>query len=271
LELGSFFKFPFYRLFFSLVVGIIALESLVLSWNFKHSTPNSSVIDGVLLRIEKPTEPYNIPTLSTIEIPFKVIRIMNTRNHQTAIVFRPVNKIRETKNPPKIIFRTGAYLKGDPTIEIKAIPDLIIDKTWIIFKIKTWNLYSLVIYLMLAALVGELLCSVGDILLGILFCFNPLSCSPYIEKCSPFNKSLIRISEVKDLSKEFLEFSELHFILSRTFSGLVILSFLLILQLFSEIRESILPTTILLLALTLIAIIYRIQANRIIKQGSKNC
>lgn len=110
MELGSFFKFPFYRLFFSLVVGIIALESLVLSWNFKHSTPNSSVIDGVLLRIEKPTEPYNIPTLSTIEIPFKVIRIMNTRNHQTAIAFRPVNKIKETKNPLKIIFRTGAYL-----------------------------------------------------------------------------------------------------------------------------------------------------------------
>jgi len=179
---------------------------------------------------------------------------------------------------------------------------------------------------MLAALVGELLCSIGDILLGILFCFNPLSCSPYIEKCSPFNKELIKISELKDLSKEFLEFSELHFVLSRTFSGLIILSFLLILEFFPIIWESILPATMLLfvtmitsvlysrnvkmkdliivlvyillyillstfilvftlvvvksliisilstsvLILLLIALTYRIQANRIIKQGSKN-
>ncbi len=187
-------------------------------------------------------------------------------------------------------------------------------------KFNSWSSYVFFTYCLLATLMGEIFCSIADIIFGCIFGYNPFSCKDSLEDCLPWeensgnsenrNKNLqIKASDFKSLEEKILEFSELHFIISRNMAGLalvlsIVFCFLspvgtiiaianltVLTQLLIHREKYIIPigiiallfisyllaktiivgaATIFILALEALSIIYRIQANRIIIHGKKN-
>ncbi len=263
-EISSFFRFPFYRLFFSLVVGIIALESFALTLNFKNQS-NHKIIDGILLRIEeKRSEDFlNIPKEAVLKLP---IWIKNIRNpHENEIHIKTKNF--HSKNTATLTIKSGAYIVGDPTIKLEEIPDLVISignlKLWIFYKFKDWNFYVFAIVAIIATLIGELICSLSDIVLGLIFGYNPFSCDERIENCTPITGEVyIGVKNFENINQQILEFSELHFLISRVLMGLLMVTLTTLLFLLLTLRAINLLSTSLLLPLIIAFIIISCIKNR---------
>ena len=228
------FRFPFYRIFFSVVVGIIALEGFVLSYNQKQKENNKKlqVIDGVLIRVIKSDSTKDLPLPGQIEIPFTIesFRGNNNQSAEFNINFPGSFDSEKTNNSsfsksviPKIKFTGGFAIESDPILVLENKPDIVIGSHWLFLKFKNWNIAAFVIYLILTTLIGEILCTIGELTVGILFLnFNPFNCKNEIEKCSIRSDSNIGLHHLLGAEEKQLEFSELHYILSRLYSGLAI-------------------------------------------------
>ncbi len=276
MNLEKLFKFPFYRIFFSLIIGIIALEGFILGYNYKFKN-NNQTIDGILVKIQ---EQYS-------KSKYK--------------------KKDDTEEKDK---------KKDT--EIKRKPENLkveIGKYKVYIKFNSWSGYVFFTYCLFTTLVGEIFCSTADILLGFLFGYNPIFCEDFLENCLPWEENSgnsedkntnlkIKVSDLKNLEEKILEFSEMHFILSRNMAGLALvlsilfsllsptgliitianLSFLILHAIYRDSYSAViisiitivsiiylLTQTVILgiftsfiLGLEILSIIYRIQANRII-------
>ena len=244
------FKFPFCRIFFSIVVGIIALEGFVLSYNQQQeeNSKGTKVTDGVLIRLIKSGSPKELPLIGQIEIPF-TIKSFKGNNNQAANF--NIKFSQSTKSEiPKVKFTGGFIIKKDPILILENEPDIIIGNHWLFLKFKNWSTIALTIYLLIAGMVGEFLCTLGDLIVGMCFFnFDPCSCDTIIESCSPVNDKKIKVNEI--LTNEIKrDFSELHFSISRLFAGLSMLS----LTLEFAIRNQISSILIVLCLLTIICL-----------------
>lgn len=217
------FRFPFYRIFFSVVVGIIALEGFVLSYNQKQKENDKKlqVTDGVLIRVIESDSTKDLPLPGQIEIPFTVKKFKKSENQSTEFDIR---FSRLTKSvAPKIKFTGGFVIKDDPILVLENKPDIVIGNHWLFLKFKSWNIIVLTIYLLIAGIVGEFLCTLGDLLIGICcFGFNPCRCDDELEYCNPTknNNEKVKISSILKDNSQIADFSELHFSLSRVYAGL---------------------------------------------------
>ena len=213
------FRFPFYRIFFSVVVGIIALEGLILSYNYNE---DRKLIDGVLIRIIEPDLPQELPLPGQIEIPFTVEKFKGSNNQAAKFDVRFSKSTESTT--PKFRFTGGFVIKSDPVIVLENRPDIVIRGHWLFLKFKNWNVITLFIYLLIVTLTGEFFCALGDLIIGLCFFnFDPCSCDTTVESCSPIDDRKIRVKQI--LTNETKrDFSELHFSISRLFAGLTMVS-----------------------------------------------
>ena len=269
------FRFPFYRIFFSVVVGIIALEGFVLSYNQKENDKKLQVIDGVLIRVIESDSTKELPLPGQIEIPFTVKKFKKSKNQSAEFDIR-FSRLTESV-APKIKFTGGFVIKDDPILVLENRPDIIIGNHWVFLKFKSWNIIVLTIYLLIAGIVGEFLCTLGDLLIGMCFFgFNPCSCDNDLEYCNPKyfcssmkngsesdsgdtkgnNNKILKISSIIRNNSMITDFSELHFSLSRVYAGL----FLSTLVIGTKIGITSLLENITLLNIILIVVILMVFA-----------
>ena len=223
------FRFPFYRIFFSVVVGIIALEGFVLTYNHKE---DGSLTDGVLIRIIKQDSPQELPLSGQVEIPFiiKTFKYNSTQSANFDVDFFSSTNLEKTDKSyflketiPKIKFTGGFVIKDDPFLILENRPDIVIGDHWLFLKFKNWNIIVLTIYLLIAGIVGEFLCTLGDLFIGMCcFGFDPFRCDDELEYCNPAedNNRKVKISSILKDNSQIADFSELHFSLSRVYAGL---------------------------------------------------
>ena len=280
------FRFPFYRIFFSVVVGIIALEGFVLSYNQKENDKKLQVIDGVLIRVIESDSTKELPLPGQIEIPFTVKKFKKSKNQSAEFDIR-FSRLTESV-APKIKFTGGFVIKDDPILVLENRPDIVIGNHWVFLKFKSWNIIVLTIYLLIAGIVGEFLCTLGDLLVGMCFFgFNPYSCDNDLEYCRPDyikdkilkyirecvgkknnnqkknssdrsndtkdnNNKIVKISSILRNNPMITDFSELHFSLSRVYAGLFLTTLVLVGGKFIPYSLLLLITIIALIIVTLI-------------------
>ena len=252
-----------------MVIGIIALEGLILTYNSKYESENQAVLDGILIKIQE-KQPL-IPHLG---------KSHSQKQEDNAQKYNLKNKVNNKQDLENIKLEIGNY-----TIYI---------------KFNSWSGYVFFIYCLFATLVGEIFCSIADIIFGCIFGYNPFSCKDSLEDCLPWKENSenseesskevntkIKISDLKKLDETILEFSEMHFVLSRNMAGLALvlsvifyfsnpigtiisvanLAFLIQIAIHRDSYSIAIVSSVTLLSI--IYLIYRIQANRIIIYGNK--
>ncbi len=287
--LEAFLKTALYRVVFVLIVGIPAVEV------FSHAFFSNGI---VIQKIDNET------------IPAKITWRLNG--------FQPdmESKIPGTLEIPTEYF---PHQKGILTIEIPEAdlqfqydPELVIQNKDIIqvgnskFTFRDLSTMGWVFYLTIAWILGEILCFLGETLIGAVF-FDYKPFHPYrVERVNPFLSSTwIQIKDFIKASQRdnalALEISEVHFVLSRVFSGLIflvpffiyvllnilnlpvwlliglyillIVVNLILLGKFCSLLQNVekkLLCIVLLFLPTSIVILYRTHANRLLKAAADN-
>jgi hypothetical protein len=167
-----------------------------------------------------------IQKLETETIPAKVkwqTENLQVENGQIpGTIYFPSQKGKLTVEIPN----ADIQLQYDPIMEIHNSE--IIQIGDFKFTFRDLSTAGWIFYLTIAWILGEILCFLGEILIGILiFGYKPFH--PFkVEKVSPFpSSSWIRTRDFIKTSQGnnalAMEISEVHFVLSRVFSGLIIL------------------------------------------------
>jgi len=238
--IGSFLKTALYRVIFVLIVGIPAVEvfSFALFGN------------GVL--IQKVDE-KNIP--ASVKLKFDKVELGSSTNTIPGKVTISDQGSRGNNTYPVEINIPNADIrlfKDDATLKVE--DGNVIDLNGFIFKIRELPTSGWVLYLTIAWVLGEILCFLGESIIGLAFFdWKPFECNNgKIEKVCPDRRYYIEpqhFLEVKEgihpnsgnnfqITREvsnnlLLEISEVHLVLSRVLAGLGVFSLITLISIYS--------------------------------------
>jgi len=282
--LGNFLKTALYRVIFVLIVGIPAVELLALTFFDNgiiiQKIDNETLTGKVKITFDK----FALKPWNSIPGTINVQNQENSANESSLFVEIPNADIR---------------VYSDPQMEIKN--NNIIQLGNFKFTFRDLSTAGWLFYLTIAWILGEIFCFLGETLIGcIFFDYKPFNLEN-VEKVSPqYNdnandNAYITSTDFIKASQNatVMEISEIHFVLSRVFSGLVFVVLLLLALIFKWIGLPIIISIIIIFIIIFICIkicggevvekikcllccvftipiLYRAHANRLLKAAAQN-
>ena len=212
--IGSFLKTALYRVIFVLIVGIPAVEvfSFALFGNGvliqAVDSENKTIPASVKLRFDNLS--FKVPYSGYGSVPGKMgISDQGSRGNNTY----PVEI-----NIPNADVR---LFKDEATLQVE--DRNVIDLNGFSFKIRELHTSGWILYLTIAWVLGEILCFLGEFIIGLSFKWKFLSCSLLLEKVCPKNGAPYLRFRHFNVNEKVVEISEVHFVLGRVFAGMAFL------------------------------------------------
>jgi len=246
--LSNVLKVTLYRVIFVLIVGIPALEFF-----------SYAIFDcGIVFNIVDSTELANSTINAKLNLRLNRINLKSTSSIPGSLYVSP----KSIKEADIYMENAGIRIDGDPVFKIEdpyVLKFTLGNKNKFVF-FRSLPTIGWVIYLFLAFIVGETLCFIGELCIGsVFFKWKPFSADKKLESVVPFKEEYLKISDITKADSLIFEISEIHYVISRIFSGLSILSLLL------AIKVNLI--LIFIFSFILIAIVYRSHANRLLFSG----
>jgi hypothetical protein len=218
-SLSSFLKTALYRVIFVLIVGVPAVE--VLSFAVFGNGMLLNVVNSVN------STPANSTCINTeLHLKLKDVRFKNSSHsheYPPGQLYISPNSVKEMN-----IFIRNASIKvyEDSILKIENLNLLKVKlnkERKLLLCFRDFPTAGWLFYLLLAFIIGEMLCFVGESIIGVfMFGWNPFSSDKELELVTPCNGKKPDISHIRNAANinSVFEMSEIHYVMSRVFAGL---------------------------------------------------